>query len=87
MNLRDGEIVLETAQMIVVRGHYNPEEMQRRTGFQGGVRQSYWRHADPRYPERKAIVAPNGRFVRSRKGRGAFAVTILNIIRDSHRLF
>jgi len=83
MTFREGEILLDTSARIVVRGHYNPEEMQRRTGFQGNVVNTYWRAHNPKYTTREPIKTEKGNYVRvRRKGRGSFPVTMINIIRE-----
>lgn len=74
----EGEIIIENQNRIVVRGHFSPEEMQRRTGFIGSVQQTYFRHAYTPWRQKQLFVAPRSKYVRARKkGRGAFAVTVL----------
>jgi len=81
-----GEILINTPSRIVVRGHFNPQEMQRLTGFQGGIRQEYWRHAYSPWKQQQLIATERGRYVKARKkGPGAFAVTILDIDRKHRR--
>ena len=84
MRDRDGEFILKTDHRIVVRGHLSADEMQRLTGWSGDIRHAWWRHAYTPARQRMLIAVPRGRFVESRrgKGRGAFAVTILNIRRE-----
>jgi len=85
MNPRDGETILQTEQRIVVRGHFSDEEMRRLTGWSGEIRHAWWRHAYIPLRQCQLIAVPRGRFVEARKkGRGAFAVTILNIRREPH---
>lgn len=77
-----GEFLIKTENRMVVRGHFNPDEMQRLTGFQGVVRQQFWRHAYTPWKQQQLIQAERGRYVQARKkGPGAFAVTILDINR------
>jgi len=79
---RDGETVLRTDCRIVVRGHLTADEVRRLTGLVGYARHAWWRHAYVPFRQGQLIAAPRGRFVEARgKGRGAFAVTILNIRR------
>ena len=83
MSANDGEFLIKTGERIAVRGHFSPEEMQRLTGFQGSVRQMYWRHAYTPLKQQQLIATPRGKYVRARKkGPGAFAVTILDIVRN-----
>lgn len=82
MNPRDGEIILQNDRSVVVRGHLTEAEMQRLTGWSGSARHTWWRHAYTPWRQRQLMPTPRGRFVEARKkGRGAFAVTILIIRR------
>ncbi len=81
---RTGEIIMNTPDRIVVRGHLTAEEMRRRTGWSGYVQQTWWRHAYMPLKQRQLIAVPRGKYVNARRaGKGAFAVTILDIRRTS----
>jgi len=80
MTNRDGEIVLQTAHRLVVRGHLTTEEVRRLTGAVGSARQTWWRYAYTPLRQRQLITVPRGRFVEARgKGPGAFKVTVLDL--------
>jgi len=84
MSIRDGEVLDSNDIRIVVRGHFTAEEMQRLTGKVGFAKRTWWRHAYTPLRQRQLIPVRRSRFVEARKpGRGAFAVTVLVIRRES----
>ena len=73
------DVLVFTADRVVVRGHLSADEFFRATGRSGAIRHVYWRHAFTPYAQHQLFHVPRSRYVEARgKGRGAFPVTIMD---------